>query len=252
MGAAFAQRLSAEHQLALYDRHHECAERLAQDGHGKAYRDIAEAITNSEVIILAVKPQSLMEATIDMERLLTEKHVLFSLLAGTPLKKLRGAFSRCRLFRLMPNLAIKCGEGMIGICTEETIPEDERNFLTHLFEPLGKVMWLPETKINALTSLAGSGPAFLFAMVEAMLASGVEMGFTAQESEELVFQMMKGSLELLVNSGLKPEELKRQVATPGGTTMAGLMKFEELAVHTGIISTFIAANVRAQEMASMK
>jgi pyrroline-5-carboxylate reductase len=169
------------------------------------------------------------------------------LLSGTTLNTLESFFSPSRIVRMMPNLPLIYGEGVIALCADDRKAED-KDRLQKIFEVLGKVYWLPEEKMDALTALAGSGPAFFFVMVEAMIDSGIAMGFTAADSQKIVLQMLQGSLTLLEKTGKHPGELKWQVTSPQGTTIAGLKRLEELALRGGIINTFLATYERTRQL----
>ena len=241
MGKALAQRLSQMHQLFLYDHYNEKAEYLAQEGYGKACQDVKDALGPSEMIIFAVKPHDLQQAVAQVKDSLQEDQVIVSLLAGTPVTTLRRYFPTAHIVRMMPNLAIIHGEGIIGLSSDEKLKKENKEHLTKTFETLGKVYWFPEEKMDALTALASSGPAFFFTMVEAMIDAGIAMGFTAKDARGLVYQMLQGSLTLLEKTDKHPGELRWQIASPQGTTIAGLRKLEELALRGGIINTFLAA-----------
>lgn len=241
MGRALAQRLSQINQISLYDHHIEKAEHLAHEGYGKAYNDVRDALLLSEMVILAVKPQNLKQAVALIKDGLQENPLIVSLLAGTPLATLKRYFPNAHIVRMMPNLALIHGKGVIGLCSEEKLKQEERDLLTKTFETLGKTYWIPEEKMDALTALAGSGPAFFFTMVEAMIDAGIAMGFTAIDARELVYHMLEGSLALLGETHKHPGELRWQIASPQGTTIAGLRKLEELALRGSIINTFLAA-----------
>ena len=241
MGGILAERLSQTHQLFLYDHHCEKAAHLAQEGCGKACSDIGEALHAAEMIILAVKPQNLKQVVNLIKNGLQEHQVIMSLLAGTPIETLKRYFSAAHIARMMPNLAIIHGEGVIGLSSDEKIKEADKERLTKIFEVLGKIYWIPEEKMDALTALASSGPAFFFTIVEAMIDAGIAMGFTAIDARGLVHQMLRGSLTLLEETHKHPGELKWQIASPQGTTIAGLRKLEELALRGTIINTFLAA-----------
>lgn len=248
MGGGLAQRLSQTNQLFLYDHRMEKAENLSLMGYGIACTDVMEALHAAETIILAVKPQNLKQAADLIKEGLQKNKMLVSLLAGTTLETLRQHFPTVRIVRMMPNLALIYGEGVIGLCADETIKVEDKEKLTKTFEPLGKVYWLPEDKIDALTALAGSGPAFFFAIVEAMVDAGIAMGFTAQEAQGIVYQMLQGSLTLLEKTRQHPGELKWQVASPQGTTIAGIKRLEEQALRGTIINTFLATYDRAKQL----
>ena len=238
MGKALGQRLSQGNQLFFYDHHREKAEHLAKEGYGKACKDVSDALRPSEMILVAVKPQNLKQAAALIKNALRDNQVIVSLLAGTPISALRGHLPTAHIVRMMPNLALLHGEGVIGLSSDETVWAEH---LTKIFEPLGKVYWLPEEKMDALTALTGSGPAFFFTMVEAMIDAGIAMGFTVSDARGLVCQMLQGSLTLLEKTLMHPGDLKWQIASPQGTTIAGLRKLEELALRGGIMNTFLAA-----------
>ena len=247
MGNGLAQRLSSRHSLFFYDRHYEKTAHLQEEGYGKACRELQEAIQQSDIVILAIKPQSLNDSAGHIRRALSDQMVI-SLLAGTSLARLKDLFPSERIIRMMPNLALVCGEGLIGLAADDEPTTNEKELLLNLCEPLGKIYWLAEEKINAFTALASSGPAFVCVIIESIVDAGIGLGFNAKDAQELVYQMLKGSLCLLKESKKHPGELKWQIASPGGTTIAGLKKLEELAVRGGIMSPFFAAYERANEL----
>ena len=151
---------------------------------------------------------------------------------------------------MMPNLPLVYGMGVIGLSSSNKIKNEDKEHLTKMFGSLGKIYWLPEEKIDALTALAGSGPAFFLVMVEAMIDAGIAMGFTAADAQGLIYQMLRGSLTLLEQTSKHPGELKWQIASPQGTTIAGLKRLEELALRGGIMNTFLAAYDRAKKLSS--
>ncbi|MBI5274323.1 MAG: pyrroline-5-carboxylate reductase [Chlamydiales bacterium] len=250
MGGGLAGRLSQTNQLFLYDRGMEKAKDLAHKGYGIACKNITEALHSSETIILAVKPQDLQQAAALIKEGLQENQMIISLLAGTSIKTLQQYFQAIRMVRMMPNLPLLYGEGVIGLSSDEQTKKEDKDQLTKTFELLGKVYWLSEEKIDALTALASSGPAFFFAMVEAMIDAGIAMGFTPHDAQGMIYQMLQGSLTLLEKTCKHPGELKWQVTSPQGTTIAGLKRLEELALRGSIINTFLASYDRAKELSS--
>lgn len=252
MGSGMAQRLAPHYKVFLYDRNAEKAEKLQTQGLGKVCKDLPECLRQSDIVILAIKPQNLIDAAGlifgDQEK---KQPLLISLMAGMHIAKLKQHFPYHKIIRLMPNLAMIYGEGLIGLACEEEISSKEKDQVTKMCEHLGKVHWVPESKIDAFTALAGSGPAFAFTIYEAMVDAGITIGFNVKESQELVHQMLKGSLLLLEKTGKHPGELKWQVASPAGTTMAGIRRMEEMAVRCGIIDTIYAAYERAKEIKDM-
>lgn len=248
MGKGLAQRLSQSNQLFLYDRDNEKTKLMQHDGLGTSCQKLDDAIHSSDTVILAVKPANLIDAASTMDSELLKGKTIVSILAGTPLAALKELFPSAATVRMMPNLAVIYGEGVMGMCADQDFPVEQQQILIKTFHSLGKIYWLPESKINALTAIAGSGPAFFYAMLEAMTEAGIQMGFSAEDSQNMVHQMLQGSLTLLEKTKEKPGELIRQIASPGGTTIAGLNKLEELKVRDGIIKTFLGAYERANEL----
>lgn len=247
MGSSLASRLSQSNQLFLYDHNNGKSESLSQKGYGKACKDILEALRSSEMIIIAVKPQDLKQVAELIKTHLKDSQTVVSLLAGTTIATLKQYFPSVRIVRMMPNLPIVYGEGVIGMTLGKKNKSDDKH-LTKVFESLGKIYWIPEEKMDALTALAGSGPAFFFSMIEGMVEAGIAMGFTSSDAQSLTYQMLRGSLTLLEQTSKHPGELKWQITSPQGTTIAGLKRLEELAVRGGIMNTFLAAYDRANQL----
>lgn len=250
MGGGIAQCLAGHQKIFLYDHSADKIEALEKKGYGKACRTAKEAIQASEMIILAVKPQNFQETADEIKKYLRKGQKVVSILTGISLASLKKSFPSADVIRMMPNLALLYGEGLIGVSVDENFPAKDKEALNKIFEPLGQIYWLPESKIDALTSLTGSGPAFFLIMLESMIDAGVAMGFTAKDAQQLVQKMVQGSLALLEKSEKHPGELKWQISSPGGTTIAGMMKLEEEALRSGIIKTFIAAYERARQLSS--
>lgn len=246
MGGGIAQRLSKHHQLFLYDKSLEKAASLEKGGYGKACGTLKEALKNSDLLILAIKPQSIKEFARSLQQS-SLKHTVVSILSGTTLEQLKKFFPGQKIIRLMPNMAVISGESTIGLCTDAPLSDKEISEFNALFGTLGKITWLTEDRFNAYTALTGSGIAFVFALVEAMVEAGITMGFNATESQELVEQTIRGGLSLLDYTKEHPAALKWKVTSPAGTTIAGLRKFEEHGVRAGILNTFLGAYDRAIE-----
>lgn len=250
MGSALAERLSKSHQLYFYDHHREKAEKLEKEGYGQACLDIRQAVGHAELLFLAVKPQNIKEVGDVIGEELNKEQTVVSLLTGTSIEMLQGFFPKATIVRMMPNLAVLYGEGVIGLSSDKNMPQQPKEDLANAFASLGKIYWLPEDKINGLTALTGSGPAFFFAMVEAMVDAGIAMGFAAPKAQALIYQMLQGSITLLEKTSKHPAELKWQITSPQGTTIAGLKTLEEFAIRAGIMNTFLSAYDRANEISS--
>jgi pyrroline-5-carboxylate reductase len=246
MGSAIAQRLSPTNSIFLYDHHQEKAEKLAAAGLGYVAKSLKEGTSKATFVLLAVKPQNLQAIAQDLNGVLNTEQTLISILAGITLKQLSSYFPQIDILRMMPNTPLLCGEGMIALSRDSSVSSGDQKELDNVFKPLGKLLWLPEDKIDAFTALAGSGPAFIFAMTEAIIEAGIAMGFSVKEAQMISYQLLRGSSILMETSGKHPAELKWQVTSPAGTTIAGLRAFEEHAVRSGIMNTFLSTYAKAQ------
>ncbi len=244
MGGALAKHFARTNEVQLYDHHKEKSEKLARETGAKVCENLTEAAKESDLILLAVKPKDLTEAAKAMSA--AAKGIVLSVLAGTSLSTLKKHFSSASSVRLMPNLGLTCGEGVLGLTEDPALPEEVKHEVEALLKGLGLIVWLPESKIEALTPLAASGPAFVLVMIEAMIEAGIFMGFTAVEAQELVMKTIEGTVALLRSSKKHPAALKWDIASPAGTTIAGMKELEEQGVRAGIAAALMAAYRRNQ------
>lgn len=248
MGSGFARALGKEHKLFLYDRNDDKTAALAKETKGTAVKTAKEAVQKAELIILAVKPHHIHAVSRDMKSAVNDTKTIVSILTGLSLGKLEDHFKPAAVVRMMPNLALVHGKGVLGIEDDGSMTKTTKTKIEKVFAPLGIIKWLPENLINPLTALTGSGPAFVAVMIESMIDAGISMGFDAETAKMLVIEMIKGSLALLTESKKHPGEIKWEIAAPGGTTIAGLKVLEESGLRSAIINTFLATHNRAKEM----
>jgi pyrroline-5-carboxylate reductase len=249
MGTGLAEQLAPSHKIYLHDRDWNWTQELAQKIKGEACKDSLEAVEKAQLILLAFKPQGLKEIASLFGHRLKPDQIVISLLAGTPLSALKHYMPTPLIVRMMPNLAICCGKGVIGLVDSPELTVELKEELYTLLSPLGLIYWLNESQIDSLTSLTGSGPAFIFALIEAMIEAGIAMGFQVKDAQKLIIQMLQGSLALLEHTNQHPAELKWQIASPNGTTIAGLRALEKGNVRSGMIEAFLAAHHKAEELA---
>jgi pyrroline-5-carboxylate reductase len=248
MGSAFARHWAADHAIVLCDPHQEAAEALSKETRGTVCQKLEKLAEQADAILLAVKPKDLSSAAQVIAPTLTSDHLLISILAGTSLATLKHHFPTGVVIRTMPNLGFLHQAGVMGIVDDEALSLQTRKKVDLLLEGIGLKLWLSENKIEALTALSGSGIGFMFVIIEAMIDGGVHLGFTSAESTEIVLKTMEGAIALMRASGKHPAELKLQISSPGGTTIAGLRAMEEAGVRAGIFRTLIACYDRALEM----
>jgi len=248
MGTALARHFSKKHPVILCDVGYERSAALAKELGAEVYARHADAVKKADLVVLCVKPKDLTRVVDAIAQEATEQKTILSVLAGVSLKILKACFPLSSVVRTMPNLAMTCGEGVVGVVDDPALPAETRTAVAALFDGLGLVAWLPEDKLDALTALTGSGPAFLFVLIESMIDSGLLLGFGARESKEFVLKVVEGAVAILRTTHLHPGELKWKVASPGGTTIAGLRSMESNGVRGIIMEAFAAAYQRAKEM----
>jgi pyrroline-5-carboxylate reductase len=249
MGTGLAEQLGPFHQLSLYDHDWNKAQELAQKVNGEAYQHLLEAVEKAQFILLAIKPQNLKEFSQLLGNHLKSDQLIVSLLAGTPLAVLKHYLENAILVRMMPNLALCYGMGVIGLVDSPDLSIELKKELQDFLSPLGLIYWLKEHQVDSLTSLTGSGPAFIFILIEAMIEAGVAMGFQPKDAQKLILQMLQGCVTLLEKTEQHPAELKWKIASPSGTTIAGIRMMEKQNVRSGLIETFLATHQRALEIA---
>ncbi len=248
MGGAIAAQAAKHHQVLLYDHKLANSKDLGQKIQARVCEGLDEICKNVDAIILSVKPKDLYTVAEGIQDYLHAKHAILSILSGVTLDKLKEVFTPARAFRLMPNLPLLCGKGMIGVVQEEISPQDDYQVVEEAMKGLGTLSYLPEKLIDAFTALTGSNPAFIYAIIEAMVAAGVELGFKNDQALQYVIETFEGSLALLKTEKTSPEELRKKITSPGGTTIAGLNEMEKRGVRFGLIETLKRTAKRAQEM----
>lgn len=223
MGGAFIRLLSKQHEVVICDQGSGRGEALAKEL-GKTYiKDSKEAIEGAEVVILAVKPKDFPSLS---SLVFKASQTVVSLLSGITIATIKKAFTNAKVVRLMPNTALLAGEGILGFSADD-LSFELKNLMDSLFFSLGLMLWIKESQMEAFAALAASSPAFVFVLIESMIDSGIHMGFSVKESKEIVLKVLEGCVALLRGGDESLNELKWQITSPGGTTIAGLKALEE-------------------------
>ncbi|MDE2404179.1 MAG: pyrroline-5-carboxylate reductase [Sphingomonadales bacterium] len=204
-----------------------------------------------DAILLGVKPQLLDEVAPVLAPLVGSDTVLLSILAGVELASLAERFPAARApVRIMPNLAAAIGKSPVALASDAAA-EGLRAQVTALMAPLGQPEWVPEALFDAVTALAGSGPAFVYRFIDALAQAGAGLGLPADQSQRLALAMVEGAGLLAASSGQAPGDLARRVASPGGTTEAGLRVLDAGGALGDLVAACLtAARDRGVEMAA--
>lgn len=208
-----------------------------------------ELMGQAKYIILAVKPQDSKNLIKNIASYMNESTVFISIMAGVTISNIMAAIGKpAKIIRIMPNICVKVGEGMMGLTCNSLVDENELEEVRRFMAPLGKTIEIGEELMNAVTAMGGSGPAFFLLFLEAMIDAGVKMGIPRDKSKLLSFQVVKGTLKMLEEEGLHPTILKEMVVSPGGTTISGLAHLEEKAFKGNIIKAVEKAAKKAKEL----
>jgi pyrroline-5-carboxylate reductase len=209
-------------------------------------------VERSDVLVLAVKPQSMSTALAQLRPVISDGHLVISVAAGIPIAALReGLGAERRIIRVMPNTPVLLGEGASAYAIGQGVTADDETLVRSFLESVGRVVCVPEPLLDAVTGLSGSGPAFVYLMIEALSDGGVRVGLPRETATILAAQTVLGAARMVLESGIHPGALKDQVASPGGTTIAGLHALERCAVRGALIDAVEAATRRSAELAGL-
>lgn len=207
-----------------------------------------EAVAWADVVVLAVKPQTLPAVLSELGPVLARVLVI-SIVAGVTIRtiaeRMGGAM---RVVRAMPNTPALVREGMTALALGSAVSEDDIRLARTVFEAVGRVVLVEERLMDAVTGLSGSGPAYVFLAIEALADGGVKMGLLRQTAELLAAQTVLGAARLVLESGMHPAQLKDRVASPGGTTIAGLYQLEQGGFRATLMAAVEAATIRSKEL----
>lgn len=236
-------------QICIADKSKEKVELLINQHQVKA-RSISEIGQSCDVIILAVKPQDLSDVLNELKLTIKEQTLVISIAAGKTIKFIENQLPPSTpVVRVMPNTPAQIGKGISAIATGSKVSRDALEIATALFSTTGEVVVLTEDKIDAVTSLSGSGPAYFFYFVEAMIKAGVELGLTSEIATKLAIETISGSAAMLKESNLDAATLRKNVTSPKGTTAAALEVFSDFDLEKIVSKAMSAAKNRAQELA---
>ena len=219
--------------------------------HGVRVLSNSEAASSADVLVLVVKPQDMATLLEEIRPSVRPDALVVSLAAGITTdfisKRLPNDIA---VVRVMPNTPALVDEGMAAVsagrhCTDEHLAQAEE-----MLRAVGKVVRVPEVQQDAVTAISGSGPAYIFFIVEAMIEAGVSLGLDREIASELTIQTLVGSAVMLRETGERPSVLRENVTSPGGTTVAALRELEHSNVHDAFLTAMEAARDRSKELAA--
>ncbi|HEB70590.1 MAG TPA: pyrroline-5-carboxylate reductase [Desulfobulbus sp.] len=205
----------------------------------------------ASVLILAVKPQIMEPVLNQYKAVLGSQHLLISIAAGVPIAAIEQVVGDGqRIIRVMPNTPALVLAGASALSPNTAASPEDLELAMEIFSAIGTCVHLPETLLDAVTGLSGSGPGYVFTFIEAMIDGGVLAGIPRPVAQQLVLQTVYGSAKLALESGEPPAVLKGMVTSPGGTTIAGLQVLEEAGLRGTVMAAVDRAAMRSKELGS--
>lgn len=254
MGSTYAQSFLRSHiaskaAMMILEKSPEKAEELSKKDIGQVFGTPEECIAEADLIILAVKPQDSAMLFQSIRPLVSAQQVFLSIMAGVKMETIAAALHVKKIIRAMPNLPAQIGMGMTAFTSSEEVTRIELVTVQNLLNTTGKTVYVEnESAIDAATAISGSGPAYVWYFMNALMQGAKNMGFSDSEAELLVSQTFAGAIELYQATNLSCEEWIERVCSRGGTTEAALKTYRENEVHQDIITGAMAALQRALEL----
>ena len=212
--------------------------------------DNSSAVAGADVVVLAVKPQDVEPLLSEISAHVTPEQTVLSVMAAIPTSFIEARLDESvPVVRAMPNTPSMVHEGMAGIAAGRHANEVHLKLASEVLEHVGRVATVPESYLDAVTAISGSGPAYFALLAEAMIEAGILLGLSREISTELVIQTMLGSAKLLRDGSMHPVELREMVTSPGGTTIRAIRVLEQSGVRAAFLNAIQAAMERSQELA---
>jgi pyrroline-5-carboxylate reductase len=237
-------------ELLFTERHDDRSAELTAK-FGIASVSAAEAASRADTLLIAVKPQEIGLLLDELSGAVSAANLVISIVAGIPTTTFEKRLADgTPVVRVMSNTPVFVDEAMSAIAAGAHASEEHLERTEELLQPVGKVIRVPETQLDAVTALSGSGPAYFFFLVEAMIDAGILLGLPRAVAADLIIQTAIGSAIMLRDSGQHPVQLREAVTSPGGTTIAAIRELENHGVRAALLSALEAARDRSQELAA--
>jgi pyrroline-5-carboxylate reductase len=212
-----------------------------------------DAVAESDIVIYAVKPQIMAAVLNETAEKLDMSKLIISIAAGVPMEAIESCLNKkLRLIRVMPNIAAAVKEAATAIAAGRHATQEDIKLAMTVFNSIGKTAFIPENYLmDAITGLSGSGPAYIFLIVEALADAGVKVGLSRQDALFLSAQTVLGAAKMLIETQEHPGQLRDRVTSPGGTAIAGLATLEQGGLRTTLINAVEVATNRSRELGEM-
>jgi pyrroline-5-carboxylate reductase len=240
------KKLVSPEQIIASDVHEERVQHLAQKYGVRPTTNNVEAAQQADILVLSIKPQVLSHVMPEMRRATHTVKLILSIIAGQTIRTIVDGFANPSVVRSMPNTPAQIGQGITVWTATPEVPSEQRQQAESLLGALGEQLYVDDERyLDMATALSGTGPAYIFMFMEALIDAGVHMGFSRRDAERLVLQTMRGSVEYAEASGLHPAQLRNQVTSPGGTSAEAIYYMEKGGLRTVISRAVWAAYQRS-------
>ncbi|MFH1905107.1 MAG: pyrroline-5-carboxylate reductase [bacterium] len=210
---------------------------------------IEKGVKNAESILLAVKPQDMEEVLMEIRCAVSERNLVISIAAGITTNYIKRVLGQnTKVARVMPNLCVSVKKGASACCFSSDCTNGDKQFVESLFKELGITLTIDENKMNIITAISGSGPGYLFKIMEILIDIGKEEGLKEEDSRKLVYQTVSGAVSLAMNSNISARALREKVTSKAGTTEAALKVMDEYRIEEMFREAIKAAVNRAKEL----
>ena len=241
--------VAAPNEIICTDRRAERGPELTHKYGVRFEKENLAAVRAASIVVLSVKPQAMNKLLEEIKPGLDESKLVISIAAGVPIEAIeRKVGHGVRIIRTMPNTPALVGAGATALAPGEHATEADLVQAKALFEAVGMAVVVEEQLLDAVTGLSGSGPAYIFLIIEALADGGVKAGLARDQAQELAAQTVLGSAKLLIETGEHPGRLKDQVTSPGGTAIAGLHTLEAGGLRTTLMNAVESATNRSREL----
>ncbi len=251
LAAILNKGLCTHKDIAVSDISEERRQYLEQKYHTGVTNDNRVAVSQRDVIILAIKPQNLAMVMPELLGRLEPTQLILSIVAGAKIGTIRAGLNHRRIVRSMPNTPAQIGEGMSVWTATAEVTAEQKGWVSSILSAMGKEIYVDDEKyLDMTTAISASGPAYFFLFVESLVDSAARLGFPRDLAQELVLQTMLGSAHLIQKSGKPPAELRRMVTSPGGTTAEAIAQFEKGGFSQLVAKAVAAAYKKAIQLGS--
>jgi pyrroline-5-carboxylate reductase len=235
----------------LFTERHAERTKLLEERYGVRGVSSAQAAEESDTLLVAVKPQEIAALLEELAPVVSTRNLVITIAAGIPTAFLEQRLAAdVPVVRVMSNTPVFVDQAMSAISPGAHATEEHLAHTEELLSPVGKVIRVPESQLDAVTALSGSGPAYFFYLVEAMIDAGILLGLPRAVAAELIVQTAVGSAQMLRDSGEHPVQLREAVTSPGGTTIAAIRELENHGVRAALLAALEAARDRSRDLAA--